>query len=68
MWRLEILQNTKLNILALPERDLENERDQVKLGVMVFAPSGRRSSGIEVPGWRSARREYGRSSAKCAQR
>ena len=36
------------NLLALAERDLENERDHVKLGVVIFAARGRCSGGIKV--------------------
>ena len=36
------------DLLALAECDLENERDQVKLRLVVFPPSGRRSGSIKV--------------------
>src|SRR5271166_5598499 len=36
------------DLLALAERDLENERDQVELRVVIFTPCGRCAGGIKV--------------------
>jgi hypothetical protein len=58
------------NLLALAERDLENERDQVKLGVVIFAARGRCSGGIKVAQAceACALRESGRANASMRSR
>jgi hypothetical protein len=37
------------DFLAFAQCDLENQRDKVKLRVVIFAPRGRCTGGIEVP-------------------